>query len=427
MRRIKLDYITKIYGHASLDVKIRESKVKKAELNVFESSRFFEALVRNKKYDEIPKITSRICGICSASHNITSLMAIENAFGVNPSRQTRELRELLILGGWIQSHALHSYFLALPDYLGFSSILEMCGKYKEEVERAFRLKGLGGKIQTTIGGSSIHPLTTGINGFNKIPKRQELDELLNSLRNGRKDALETVKLFSSLKKPRFERKRKFIALKSKNEYAILSGDVGIGDRCLPQKDYRKNLKLEKRSYSTSKFVTWQGKEFMVGPLARLNINKEFLSKNAKKSLDILGISLPTYSPFDANLARVIEIVHCIDRSIDIINRIGLRQEENAFDFKKLKKKSYFGFALTEAPRGILHHSYKIDKKGIVKGSDIITPTAKNLEGIENDVKSFLPHLLKEPKSKIISGLEKLIRSYDPCISCSTHFLEVSFE
>jgi coenzyme F420-reducing hydrogenase alpha subunit len=239
--------------------------------------------------------------------------------------------------------------------------------------------------------------------------------------------MKTAKLFASLEKPQFERKRNFLAVKHNNEYAIIHGKVCNENGHMQPKIYRKKLDLENRPYSSSKFVKFNKKEFMVGPLARINTNHKNLSKDAKKALKTMKLELPNYSPFSSNLARIAELVQCIDQSIEIIKNIRLK-EEKAFDFRKLKNKKnlYEGSAVTEAPRGILYHSYRINKNGMITGADIITPTAKNLLCIENDIRYFIPSIIKKPRDKIIIELEKLVRSYDPCLSCSTHFLEVNF-
>ncbi len=424
---ITIDNMSKVYGHAGLDIKIRNNKVKSVQINLTESSRFFETLVRNKKFDQVSSIASRICGICSPSHNVTSVMAVENALGVEPSEQTKKLRELFVCGGYVQSHSLHSYFLALPDYLGYNSILDMAGDYKADVERALRLKKLGNEIAACISGRDVHAATTIVGGFTSLPTKEKLNNLLKSLKKGKADAMKTAKLFASLKKPQFERKRNFVALHHNDEYAIVFGKVCNGNEHMQPKNYRGRLSLENRSYSTSKFVKFDKKEFMVGPLARINTNHKNLSKDARTAIKIMKLEIPSHSPFSSNLARVAELVHCIDKSIEIIKNIKLK-EERAFDFSKMKNKRnhYEGCAVTEAPRGVLYHSYKINMKGIITGADIITPTAKNLLSIENDIRQFVPAILKKPRDKIIIELEKLVRSYDPCLSCSTHFLEVNF-
>lgn len=421
---ITIENMSKVYGHAGLDVKIRGSRIKEVKLNISESSRLFESLVTGKKFDQVTSIASRICGICSPSHNITSVMAIENALGISPSEQTRRLRELFICGGWIQSHSLHSYFMALPDYLGIDSMLDVAGSHKNYLEKALRLKKLGNELALCIGGRDVHASTTTAGGFTHIPERKQLNGLSKMLKKGRTDAMKTAGLFASFKKPVFERKKAFISLKEKGGYAIISGKVCKGDEQMNAGDYRKKLSPEIRPYSTSKFVKFNKSEFMVGPLARINANNRNLSKNASKAMRKLGLELPEYSPFNANLARVVELVHCIDRSIEIVK--NLKPVEEDIKSVRLTKNFYEGCAVTEAPRGILYHSYRINRKGIITGAEIITPTAGNLLCIENDIRNFLPGIIKRPKNKIITSLEELVRSYDPCLSCATHFLEVNF-
>jgi len=422
--KIKIDHMAKIYGHASLEVKIRGRQVKKAQINVFESSRFFEHLVKGKRFEEARRLTPRICGICAASHNITSIMAAENAAGIEPDEQVKRLREVLILGGWIQSHALHAYFLALPDYMGHGSIIDMAGEHREEVERAFRLKKLGNDIIEAIGGRATHPVTTNVGRFTNIPESGRIKEIKKSLETGIKDALKTVKLFSSFKIPEFSRERPLGSLSDGKNYSILSGEPLIAGDRVNSRDFAKKVKLESRPYSTSKFLSYRGKEYLTGPLARISINHRHLSPKARTALKRSGLHLPDYNPFNANLARVVEMVHCVERCYDAIKKIKTYTEPEAFDFRKLSGGKRTGCAITEAPRGMLYHEYTIDRNLFITGSNIITPTAQNLNPMENDVKSFLPGVLGKPKGVIINELEKLIRSFDPCISCATHFLDV---
>ena len=427
MHEIKIDHMAKIYGHASLEVRIRGNKVRKAQLNVFESSRFFESLVSGKRFDEARRITSRICGICAASHNITSIMAVENALGIRPERQVELLREALILGGWIQSHALHTYFLALPDYLGYGSILDMADRRPEDVERGFRLKKLGNDIIEAIGGRPTHPITTDAGYFTRVPEKEGLALLLKSLRSGLRDAVKTARLFSSFRKPEFERERPMGSLADNKTYAILSGSPAIGGRQMENSDFTENVIPEKRPYSTSKFLTFKGGEYMVGPLARLNANSRYLMDEAKSLLKRCGPKLPDCNPFSSNMARAIETVHCIEKCCRAIREI--RPDGAArpsLDFKKTGGGARRGCAITEAPRGMLYHEYTLDSRGFIISSNIITPTAQNLNPMECDVKAFLPSVLGRPKKTVILELEKLIRSYDPCISCAAHFLDVKF-
>jgi len=418
-KTINIDHIAKIEGHAKLNIKIEDNKVEKCQLEVFEASRYFEAIVKNRGYDELPIITARICGICSQAHAIASIKAIENAFGIRPSQQTKLLRELLCIASVIQSHVLHLYFMVLPDYLGYDSALAMASKYKNEISRALKLKKLSNDIMTVIGGRDIHSVTCVVGGFSKIPSKSEMKELLERIKDAKNDAIETAKLFTKLRYPKFERKTHYFALTKPKQYAILDGSIASTKSKIKTKDYEKHFKEHIMPYSTAKFcIAKEGS--MVGALARININRKSLGYNAKK---LLKLKTPCYNAFMNNVCQAVEIVHLIETSIKMIEGLKLKEEP----LPLIKPKARRGISATEAPRGLLFHDYQFDKNGIVKSANIITPTSQNLKNIEEDIKEFLPTILKKKEKEIILDLEKLIRAYDPCISCSTHFLEVNWE
>ncbi|MBW3014487.1 nickel-dependent hydrogenase large subunit, partial [Candidatus Woesearchaeota archaeon] len=256
-KTITLNHITKMEGHAKLDVRIEKGKVKKAELTIFEGSRYFEGIVQCQKYNEIPSITSRICGVCSVVHFLTATKAVEDAFNVKVSEQTQLLRELINIGGHIQSHVLHLYFLTLPDYVGYDNAIQMASKYKEDVQRALRIKRLGNRIVKIIGGRDVHPLTVVPGGMSRLPDQSELKSLLEELKASRKDFVDTVKLFAKLKYPKFQKCVDYYSLTNKH-YNILNGKI-IGMKCneictIPIDDYEKHMKEYFQEHSTAEFV-----------------------------------------------------------------------------------------------------------------------------------------------------------------------------
>jgi coenzyme F420-reducing hydrogenase alpha subunit len=423
VEEIKIEPLTKVEGHAKLTLKFDKAKkkVKVCALEVFESPRYFEALIKGRSYKEVPYLASRICGVCNVSHLIGSMLAIENALKVEVSEQTTLLRELLVLGGIIHSHVLHLYLLALPDYLGYSSALDMTGKHLKLIECGLALKEVGNNIVNFIGGRSIHPLTPVVGGFTQLPKQEELDKLAKNLEKMKREAMRTVELFNSFKSPKIEFKTEFMALNKDNTYPFIEGDVRTfsGFEFKPE-DYRKYLEERVIRYSTSKHVTFKRKSFMVGPLARINIHPETLSKDAKKLLKKSKFSLPNYNIYSANLARAIEVVHCIDRAIEILSEFKLRKEKPV----DVKAKKGEGISATEAPRGILYHHYRINKEGKVTYVNIITPTTQNVKNMEVTLKQLFLSKISLSRKKLIHEMEKLIRAYDPCFSCSAHFLEL---
>ena len=414
---IKLEHISKIEGHAKLTIKIEQGKVKKTRLDIFEGARFFEAIIMNRKYDEVPWLTSRICGVCSTSHLIASIMAVEDAFKVKISEQTRLLRELLHIGAIMQSHAIHLFFMVLPDYLGFESAIQMAKKKKKIISLALNVKKAGVDIVTLIGGRDFHPITATIGGFSRIPKKKEVIALLDNLKKKKKKIIQAASLFSKLNYPKFERDAQYFALHG-DKYNVLDGRISChGNYCIPNINYSDYFKEHIKKGSTAKYVLYHGKPFFVGALARVNTNYKFLSKDAKKKI------VESKNPYLNNLAQAVEIIHFLDRSIEILENLNLKKEK----LPKIKLQKSRGVSVIEAPRGLLFHDYEFNEKGFVTKANIITPTALNIKNIEGDIKEYLPTILSKQKEEIVLELEKLIRAYDPCISCSTHFLKVKWE
>ena len=420
---IHLKDITKIEGHATLDVTVRNKEVKSVKFAVTENRRFFENLITGQNYKDIPGIVGRICGFCSIAHMLASVHTIEDAFNVEPSTQTLLLRELLAHAGTLKSHALHLYFLALPDYLGKESALDFNKKEHEYIHQALRLKRTGTDMLKAIGRRGLHSLPLRPGGFSALPPEQELSDLRKILLNARKDAEETVELFANLNsKFEFSHDTNYIALTGKG-YCIACGNVTASNGVtFTNKEYSKYLKETDVPHSTAKQAKFFGKDFMVGSLARMNINHKELSKPVKSKMHALGIKFPQHNPFSNNLAQALEIMQSLESAIEIIDNLKIRKEA----LPKIKPSSATGYGLTEAPRGTLYHEYTFNSSGAATSSNIIVPTSQNQIRIEKDVAEYLPSLLQLPQKQIELELEKLIRAYHPCISCATHFLKVNW-
>jgi coenzyme F420-reducing hydrogenase alpha subunit len=414
--------ITKVEGHCHLTVKIRNKKVVFSRLSVKEHQRFFESMVKGKRFEEVPSIVSRICGFCSANHVLASIEAIERVFQVLVSPQTKLMRYLLLNGTLIRSHSLHLFFLALPDYFGKDSILDFNKKEHEEIHRGLRLKKAGSDLIKCFGGRAIHPVTPRIGGFTKIPKKEEISRLIKELEKARKDALETVKLFHGFKEKPLHRKTQFVAL-TNEDYTFLDGEIqsskGI---CIPEAQYLKYLNEFVVPYSTAKEAEFAGEEFFVGAISRYNLNNQSLHKDTKKVLKRLKVSSSLESPYLNNLAQAIEVLHAIDQSISFLNEFTPRKEA----LPNVKPCEGTGIGVLEAPRGTLFHSYSFNKKGVCLDSNIIVPTNQNVRNMNKDIRTHLQEMINEPKTKIRLELEKLIRAYDPCFSCSSHFLKIKY-
>src|SRR3989344_746548 len=322
-RTIKLEHITKIEGNAKLNVKVERGMVKKVKLDVYESARFFESLVLCRRYDQVSPLTSRICGVCSPSHSLTSILATENAFNVKVSRQTDMLRELLLYSTVLQNHAVHLFIMALPDYFGYDNAISMASKYRDEVLMGLKLKQLGNELVTVVGGREIHPITAVIGGFSVIPEQRRLDGVLAKFRNLRPYALRTIELFSKLSYPEFRRKSQAFAFIN-DTHSFYKGKINcLGKVCIHEENYADAFEEHIKKGSSAKYVLYRGKPFFNGALARLLVNGHNLSKEAMKYLDRVDFQ----NPFHNNLAQSIEILHCFDRIIEILENLKVVQEE----------------------------------------------------------------------------------------------------
>ncbi|MBU0472236.1 MAG: Ni/Fe hydrogenase subunit alpha [Nanoarchaeota archaeon] len=425
-KKITLNHITKVEGHAKLSVEIDEGKLLKCELGAVEGARFFEGLVVGRKYDEIKEITSRICGICSVGHSMTSLKATENAFGLIVSPQTKLLRELMSIGERIRSHATHLYFLALPDYLGYESAIEMAPKYKKEVEMALHLMKTGNEIVSIVGGRQMHPVASVVGGFTHVPSKKDVDYLLGLLKNCRAYAVKTLKLFSKLKYPRLDMDSEHIALYQPDGLPLLDGPI-VSDRGLrtTSDSYADFIDEYIVRHSTAKFAVRQGRSYVTGALARVNINHKNLAVDVKRILSDHRILFPSKNLFHNNVAQAVELVFWVDNALKILSSASFKSEP----LIEFSPRSGLGRAVTEVPRGILFHEYRFNEDGFVESCNIITPTVQNLRSMEDHIREYVEEMLAAKKNKdyITLEIEKLIRAFDPCFSCSAHFLKVNWK
>jgi sulfhydrogenase subunit alpha len=417
-KTIEVNYIARVEGRGALNINIsKEGKIQDLRFRIHEPPRFFEAFLIGRRYTEMMELTSRLCGICPVAHQITALRAVENAIGLEPSEQTKDLRKLLALSAHIQSHVLSMYFLSLPDLLGYESTLAMTKDHLDVIKRGLKLKKLGNDISDLIGGRAVHPVTAVVGGFTALPSKNKLQTMRKRLVEAKNDAFETVDLFSKLKIPQFVRKCEHIAISNQKSYAINIGRLRSTEGLnIHESEYRDYISEKQVPYSTALHSQLKTKgSFMVGPLPRVNLNFGQLSSDAKAAAKRSGVKFPNYNHFVSHLARAIELVHSIDESIDIIDRVPLKEEK-----RDIGCRAGFGAAITEAPRGSLYHSYVLDNNGIIRKADLVPPTAHNANNVEKDMHEFLGTMLDEPVEEIKLKCEMLVRAYDPCISCSTH-------
>ncbi len=422
---VNVDHVTRVEGHGNIVVNVKEGKIEECQWEVVEAPRFFEAFVRGRSYLEVAHIVSRICGICSVGHTLASLQATEAALGVRISEQTRLLRRILIQGENLQSHVLHAYFLAAPDFVGAPSVFPLVKTHPEVVLRALRMKKLANDLCDVFGGRTVHPITPTVNGFTKLPEIKDIKAIRQRLVEATPDLEATMSLFQTLKLPNFQRETEYISLKNKEEYALYDGVIASTDAgTTPVENYRSWTNEYLVPQSTAKYTKHVRESYFVGALARFNNNHEQLSPRAKKVAQALGLKATCTNPFMNTVAQVVEAVHAADESIRLIDQVldkGLKEED-----RRVLLKAGKGVGAVDVPRGILFHDYTYDKNGICREANCIIPTNQNHANIQKDMEALLPQILDKPQEEIRLSLEMLVRAYDPCISCSTHLLKVEF-
>jgi sulfhydrogenase subunit alpha len=422
---IHVHHVTRVEGHGDIVVDIQNGQVKKAQFEVVEAPRFFEAFVRGRPYFELSHITSRICGICSVGHATASLRATEKALGVELSEQTVLLRKLIFHGEIIDSHVLHTYMLVAPDFLGVGSVIPLVKTHPDVVLRALRIKKLSGDLCAMIGGRHTHPCAMAVGGFTHLPSEAELRDMRARLIAARADMDATIDLFATLPWPDFNRETEYVSLRKPDEYAFIDGTIVTSDGfSYPIEDYKKVTNEKCVPFSTAKWTHHNRDAYMVGALARFNNNYEQLHPRAKEAAAKLGMKPLVTNTFLNTAAQAIEMVHCIEDSIRIIEELlirGIKPEQPIVP----EKLSGEGVGSCDVPRGILFHHYTYED-GICVAANCIIPTGQNYSNLHADLQALVPQIVNRPQEEIRLTLEMLVRAYDPCISCSTHLLNVEF-
>ena len=423
---IKVHHVTRVEGHGNILVNATDGKLEEVRWEVPESPRLFEAMFRGRHYNDVQHIASRICGICSIAHSTASLHASEAALGVQVSEQTRILRKLLFNAEVLESHVLHAYCLAAPDFLGVGSIIPLIDTHKEVVVRAMKLKRLAYHMADLLAGRKTHPISCIVGGFAVLPDLEKLAAVRDAFIDALDDFDATVELFKTITVPDFERETEYIALKDPNEYAFISGDIASSDAGIVSIDeYRSVTNEFCVPHSTAKYTKNKREAYQVGALARFNLNHEQLLPRAKEAAAELKLKAPCHNPFMITIAQVVEVVHAAEDIIQLIGRLlatGLQEEPEITEIRAGR-----GVGAVEAPRGILFHEYAYDEHGILTDANCVIPTNQNHNNIQRDMEALVPTILDRPEDEIRLMLEMLVRAYDPCISCSTHLLQVRFK
>lgn len=413
--------LTRVEGHGNIRVKISDGVVQEAIWQVVETPRFFEAMLVGKKWDNAPWICGRICGICSIGHTLASIRAVENAFGMTPSAQTSKLRLLLKHMETLQSHILHLYFLAAPDFLHVDSVLPLISTHPAVVARAAGLKKLANDLCDLVGGRRLHPTTTVVGGFTMLPDRQELSRFRGLLLAAVPDLLATVELFKSFQLPDFSRETEFVSLRGETDYPFIGGDLISSDGVVkPEADYRLMTNEYHVAQSTSKWSRLSRQAFAVGALARVNNNFALLHPTAQSIATDFGLTPVSHNPYLNNIAQLVECVHVVYDAVRLIDELlGSPWGDTR---QPVTPRAGVGVAAVEVPRGILYHCYQFDPTGHIEKCDCVIPTSQNHANIQYDLSALAAKFAGEGMADRPLELlaEMLVRAYDPCISCSVH-------
>ncbi|MEO1226124.1 MAG: Ni/Fe hydrogenase subunit alpha [Pseudomonadota bacterium] len=424
-KTIKVQALARVEGEGGLYLRINNDTVQDARLEIFEPPRFFEAFLRGRDFMETPDIVARICGICPVAYQMSGVHALENTCGVKIDGPIRDLRRMLYCGEWIESNVLHVYMLHAPDFLGYPSAIELAKDHPGVVEKGLALKKAGNDLIEVIGGRAIHPINIKVGGFHKSPSKQKLRALLDDMKRARDIAVETVAWAAALDMPDYERDYEFVSLRHESEYPMNEGRIVSSagmDIAVP--DYERHFEEIHVPHSTALHSTIKGRgSYLVGPLARFNLNRDRLSPLAAEAARSAGYDRPCRNPFASIVVRSIEVVEACDEAIRLIENYSPPDAPAV----EVEPKAATGFGATEAPRGLLYHSYRLAEDGTIEMARIIPPTSQNQPSIEQDLQEVAQRSLNMNEDALTHLCEQTIRNYDPCISCATHFLKLNIE
>lgn len=424
-KTVKVDELPRVEGEGSLYLNIVANEVKEVKLKIYEPPRFFEGLLRGRKYSEAPDITSRICGICPVAYQMSSVHAMESIFGVKVEGQLRELRRLIYCGEWIESHSLHVYLLHAPDFLGYPDAIRMAGDHGPAVLRGLRLKKLGNRIMEILGGREVHPINVRVGGFYRVPRKQELEPLKEELKWAIDASLETVRLTAGFDFPDFKQDYEFVALRHPSEYPLNEGRL-VSNKGLdiPAGEWENHFIEEQVEHSNALHgLRKDGSTYFVGPNARYSLNFDRLTPLAQQAAREAGLEAVCCNAFQSPVIRAVELVYACQEALRIIEGYE-PPEKPTVDYTV---RAGVGSGCTEAPRGILYHRYRLNERGEIMDARIVPPTAQNLPRMEEDLREFAPGHMDEKLDLLTLHCEQLVRNYDPCISCATHFLKVDIQ
>ena len=424
-RTIQIDYLARVEGEGALHVKVRCGEVVDVKLRIFEPPRFFESLLRGRDFREAPDITARICGICPVAYQMSAVHALEAALGIKVDGSLRSLRRLIYCAEWIASHALHVTLLHAPDFFRYPDGIQMARDHPEAVQRGLEIKKTGNEVLTFLGGREIHPVNVCVGGFFRVPSRAELQPFAERLKRTREAALDLVRWTAKFPFPEFELNHEFVALRHPEEYPLNEGRIGSsGGLDISAADYEDYFFEKQVPYSNALHSHLKTRdEYLVGPLARYNLNFERLSPLAQEAAREAGLGAVCRNPFRSVIVRAVEILYACDEGLRLIQEYEPPPQASL----PIVPHAGTGAACTEAPRGLLYHRYQLAPDGAILRATIVPPTSQNQKAIEADVRAFVQKHLHLKKKDLEWSCEQVVRNYDPCISCATHFITLDLD
>lgn len=425
---ISLEHVAKVEGAADVRVQIRDGKVTDVRYSITEVKRFYVKAVEGKPMVAIPSLLARICGTCSNAHILASIEACEKSQGIVPTEQTMALRHLTMCGLNIRDHALHLYLFALPDIVGKDNFLELDEKdpvQHQMLHDAFDLKAAGNFLSELVAGRSVHGVLPAVGGFLKIPDKKGIDQAVEKLKSVRDAAIRTVKIFADAPF-HFDRKTHYMALVPTNgQFGFLDGEIVTSEgEHIPESDYKNHVEHFILTHSQGSGYKHHGEPYMVGALARLNLNRHLLHPKTQESCAEWLKLFPSTDIYHNNLAQAIELVQCIDQAVDLLTAREYRPEAPI----RVPPRAGVGIGVIEAPRGTLYHLVETDAKGTCIRGEVMVPTGQNQANMQEDIGQIVQAMLPDTdEPKILHEIEKLVRAYDPCMSCASHFLKLKIE
>ncbi|BDB41850.1 MULTISPECIES: Ni/Fe hydrogenase subunit alpha [Mycobacterium] len=423
-RTLSVGTLARVEGEGALHVTVRDGVLERVELNIYEPPRFFEAFLRGRAYTEPPDLTARICGICPVAYQFSACNAIEDACGATLDDELVALRRLLYCGEWMHSHVLHIYLLNAPDFLGCPDIIAMSRNHGAAVQRGLSLKKAGNALMEFVGGRAIHPINVRVGGFYSVPTKAELAPMAERLRRALDEALETVEWVSGFEFPEFEMDHEFLALSTPGRYPIENGTiVRSAGPSFPVADFTERVREHQVPHSSALQATLDGGRHLTGPLARYSLNSAALSPIAAQAAARAGLGVQCRNPFRSIVVRSVEVVYAIEEALRIIDEY----QRPSRPYVDVEARPGVGHGVSEAPRGLLYHRYRIDAEGLISAATIVPPTSQNQGAIEADLARVVSTNLDIDDAALTLLCERVIRNYDPCISCATHFLTLTVD